>query len=232
MKDEKLRGFFSRHDGMALPAALVIVLFGSILVAGSFGFAVSSKKLATVRSSRYSDQVLASDYIEKTKGAILYKMSSTHRAIHPSSGGNWGERPSLGTVDGLLIDGPGLRADVTEGNRRVLLEVFDLTYEAGQLENTILNNPSELRRLPPMLKLTSSQMGVGSSMESVSKTPGVPNEDEPAKEKKEGSRVDLDYFGAYLIRVQLFRLPYSPGDKPVRVTEEAFFQVLDPNSSP
>jgi hypothetical protein len=41
----------------------------------------------------------------------------------------------------------------------------------------------------------------------------------------------LDYFGAYLIRVQLFKLPYSAGDKPVRVTEEAFFQVLDPNGT-
>jgi hypothetical protein len=231
MREKNLRGFFPRRRGMALPMALIVVLFGSILIVGSFGFAVSFKKLATERSVHYSEQVLASDYIEKTKGVILYKMQSDNKAPHPSLEVDWGDRPPLKTVGDLLIKKPGFYAEVTEGNRRVLVEVFDLTYEADQLEDTILNNPSELRRLPPMLKLTSSQLGVGNSMKNASKTPGVPNEDNPAKDETPKSRVDLDYFGAYLIRVQLFRLPYSAGDKPVRVTEEAFFQVLDPNGA-
>jgi hypothetical protein len=232
MEDKKLRKDISRRRGMALPVALIVVLFGSILVAGSFNFAVSSKKLATVRSSRYSDQILAFDYIEKTMGTILYKMRSDKKIMHPSLGADWGDRPPIGKVDDLLIKEPGLYADVAEGNRRVLLEVFDLTYETAQLENTIVNDPSELRRLPPMLQLTSRQLGVGNSMKNVTKTPGVSDENNPQKDDAANSRVDLDYFGAYLIRVQLFKLPYSTGDKPVRVTEEAFFQVLDPNSAP
>ncbi|MDR1621251.1 MAG: hypothetical protein LBS00_02625 [Synergistaceae bacterium] len=214
---------------MALPMALIFVLFGSILIAGSFNFAVSSKKLATARGSRYSDQVLAFGYIEKTKGAILHKMLSDKKALHPSLGADWEDGPPLGAVDDLLIREPGLYEDVTEGNRKVLLEVFDLTYETDQLESTIMDNSSELQRLPPMLKLTSSQLGVGSSMENATKTPGVPNEDNPKKD--EPAKVDLDCFGAYLIRVQLFRLPYSAGDKPIRVTEEAFFQVIDPSGA-
>ena len=220
---------------MALPMALIIVLFGSILVTGSFGFAVSSKKLATVRSKHYADQVLAFNYIEKTKGALLHKMLSGNKAIHPSVhpslGASWENAP-ISTVDDLLIKEPGFYADVIEGNRRVLLEVFDLTYETDQLERAIVDDPSSLRRLPPMLKLTSSQMGVGNSMTNVGKTSSVLNEDKPKKDNAANPRADLEYFGAYLIRVQLFKLPYSAGDKPIRVTEEAFFQALNPNGAP
>jgi hypothetical protein len=227
MEDKKLRKEISRRRGMALPMALIIALFGSILIAGSFKFAVSSKKLATAQGSRYSDQVLAFDYIEKAKGSILHKMQRDKKALHPSWAADWGDRPPIGAVDDLLIKEPNLYAEVTEGNRRVLLEVFDLTYETDQLENAIVGNPSELRRLPPMLKLTSSQLGVGNSMKNTGKIPGISGE-EPSQENHAASyRVDLDCFGAYLIRVQLFRLPYSTGDKPIRVTEEAFFQVLD-----
>ncbi|MDR1874244.1 MAG: hypothetical protein LBQ90_04420 [Synergistaceae bacterium] len=224
---------FSRRRGMALGMALVIVLFGSILAVGSFEFAMSSKKLSTTRSRRYVDQMLVSDYIEKAKGTILHRMLSSNRAMHPSLGSDWkvDPRPVFGAVDDLRIDDPGLSADTADKGRRVLLEVFDLTYETSQVGNTILDDPAELRRLPPVLNLTSGQTGSGGSMKSVGKAPGAPNAAD-APDTTGSSRIDLDYFGAYLIRVQLFRLPASPGDKPVRVTEEAFFQALDPKNDP
>ncbi|MDR1978386.1 MAG: hypothetical protein LBQ42_06600 [Synergistaceae bacterium] len=224
---------FSRRRGMTLVMALIIVLFGSILIVGGFELAMSSKKLSTARSRRYSDQMLASDYIEKAKGAILHKMSSSNRAMHPSLGSDWkvDPRPIFGAVDDLLINDPDLHADTVEKGRRVLLEVFDLTYETSQVGSAIPNDPAELRRLPPVLNLTSTQIGSGSSMKNVGKAPGAPNVVD-APDTTGSSRIDLDYFGAYLIRVQLFRLPASPGDKPIRVTEEAFFQVLDPKNDP
>ncbi|MDR1875149.1 MAG: hypothetical protein LBQ90_09090 [Synergistaceae bacterium] len=224
---------FLRRRAVVLPSVLVVILMVSLILVGIFEFAVSSKKLTTVRGDRYSDQILVSGYIEQAKGTLIHTMKTTGAAVHPSLGGaDWKSRPPLSTVDDLLVGGPAVNMEVTAGGRKLLLNVFDLTYDESQLANAnatanILHDPEELRRLPPALDLTSRQKGSEGGMSNAGSTEGA-RDIEDSDDGSAGSAIDLRYFGAYLIRAEVFMSPDLPphDSRRVRLTEEAFFQVL------
>jgi hypothetical protein len=242
--------FFARRRGFALQLALVVMLVGSILVVAIYEFTSMALKGTTERSVVYGDQMLVAGYAEKAKGAVLSEMKRVGTSIHP---GGYTElpdpgetiawqakpRPQIHSVDELQIkfDSPLLNFalsslvsdDRMEGGRRVVLQVFDLTYDATQITSSgILHDDilNDLENLPPALSLNSKQKG---------KSNGTKNEVEMVDDSAssvpqgdmEGKELDLARFGAYLIRTRIFE-----GDKLVRVTEEAFFQVLSSDTSP
>ncbi|MDR1623171.1 MAG: hypothetical protein LBS00_12460 [Synergistaceae bacterium] len=238
--------FFSRRRGFALQLALVVMLVGSILVVAIYEFTSMALKGTTERSVVYGDQMLVAGYAEKAKGVILSEMQRIGTAIHPRIGSiqytelpNPGQtiawqaknpkRPEIHSANELQIkfDAPPLDPalnslvsdDRMEGGRRVVLQVFDLTYDATQI-SSIVTNPAEMQNLPPALSLNSKQKGKSSGMGNEGMVDGDPKTGTPLDDMK-GKELDLARFGAYPIRTRIFE-----GDKLARVTEEAFFQVL------
>jgi hypothetical protein len=236
--------FFSRRRGFALQLALVVILVGSILVLAIYEFTSMALKGTTERSEIYGDQMLVAGYAEQAKGAILSEMARIETAIHPRIDSvqytelpNPGEiiawqreRPLLNSAGELQIkfDAPPLDSalsslvsdDRTEGGRRMVLQVFDLTYDATQISPSMLANPEEMRNLPPALSLNSKQKGKAVGMGNEGMTDGAPDIVNPVDDLK-GEELDLARFGAYLIRIKIFE-----ANKLARLTEEAFFQVL------
>ncbi|MDR2179219.1 MAG: hypothetical protein LBP21_02825 [Synergistaceae bacterium] len=238
--------FFSRRKGFALQLALIVMLVGGMLVLTIYEFTSMALKGTTQRSVVYGDQMLVASHAEKAKGVILSEMARVQAAIHPGSytespGSDvitWQKkpRPPISSVSDLQIkfDAPPLNSalsslisdDRIEGGRRVILQVFDLTYDATQISSSILSNPAELKNLPPALNLNSKQKGKGNGVANegdimVDGSAELPGDD------MEGKELDLASFGAYLIRTRIFE-----ADKLVRETEEAFFQVLSYDVSP
>jgi hypothetical protein len=242
MEDQKLRTGRQnmRQSGMPLlrrravmlPTVLVIILLVSLILVGVFEFAISTKNLTTVRGERYADQMLVFGYIEETKGKLIHKMKDTGEAIHPGGVAAWKLRPSLASVSGLRVgDEIGVNREVTDGGRKLRVNVFDLTYDTGQVESSITNDPNELRVLPPPLVLTAGQMGSRDGVINAGSTDGA-TDIRDSGDGTLGGAVDLRYFGAYLIRVEVFTSPDLPfhDARRVRLTEEAFLQVLSKDS--
>jgi hypothetical protein len=138
-----------------------------------------------------------------------------------------------------LHDGTSINENIVDGARRIVVEVFDLTYDEDQLTNLILDSADAVRELPVALNLTTKQRGsAGKETDNGGATPGAPDIGEMTEEDGLGA-IDLDYFGADLIRTKIFERRALAGDpqrvmrtKPLRVTEEAFFHVLDPANDP
>jgi hypothetical protein len=236
--------FCSRRKGFALQLALIVILVGSILVVAIYEFTSMALKGTTGRSVVYGDQMLVAGHAEKAKGAVLSEMKRIGAAIHPRIGSMqytelpvpgqtiaWqANRPEVHSVDQLQIkfDAPPLNSalsslvsdDRMEGGRRVVLQVFDLTYDATQISSMLVANPAAVQNLPPALSLNSKQKGKGNGVGNEGMTDGAPDKVDPVDDLK-GQELDLARFGAYLIRTRIFE-----ADKLVRVTEEAFFQVL------
>ncbi|MDR1376370.1 MAG: hypothetical protein LBJ22_02570 [Synergistaceae bacterium] len=240
---ESAGGGAARRQGFALHLALVVLLVGGILVIAIFQFTSMSFKETTGENVLYGDQMLVTSCAEKAKGAILSEMQRIGKAIHPGEYtkkvDEWQQkpRPAIKSVDDLQIKfdadtlNSGLSSSVsndwTENGRRVVLQVFDLTYDATQIQSSnILKDMTELRRLPPALNLNSkqtSQGGTGNIGDNIGATDTRKPLDDDA-----GKEIDLGRFGAYLIRARIF----DPGaNKPIRLTEEAFFQVLPSSPS-
>ena len=235
--------FFSGRKGLALQIALVVLLVGGILVAAIFEFTAVSTTGTTERSMRYGDQMTVAGYAEKAKGAILSEIARVGTAIHPgpftANVDDWqnSPRPQIDSVSDLQIRfdtaplnpalSPLVSDDRIERIRRVILEVFDLTYDATQIQSSdILTDPEELRRLPPALDLNSKQRGKGTGTENLGTIIGAVDT-EDALDDAEGGELDLSLFGAYLIRTSIYERDANVRvDRPIRVTEEAFFQVL------
>ena len=218
--------FLHRRPGVGLPLALVIVVVGSSLMALIFGMSTRFSETSTWQRMIYRDQVLVSSYIEKAKGEISAKIETDVEAFHPLPGDEWNAgSEKIGSLRDLqvFIKGPTaadepLSIDTLEGARRVVMRVYDLTYDVTWISDDI--SPTERLRLP-------SPLAIVDDVKEIVNTIDVDGERDDGSVKD--PETDISYLkpdrktiGAYLIRVGLFD---PDRGVLVRTTEEAFFQL-------
>lgn len=232
-----MRKFLKRRRGMGLPATICIVLVSLIIVAVIFQITTRFNRDMMQSRMVYSDQVVATSYIEKAKALIITKAKLERAAPHPLA--DWVNEPEgvIDELDDLLIYYGAAKdknnddlylTDVKEGIRQVSLRVYDLTYSPkNSLKSTITSDDKEM--LPAPIPLIA--MAGGTSSSSNTGTWTVVGEDnatdrQNANDDSNRPPVDLNALGAYLIRVII----NDKDGKPVRTTEESFFYVLETTS--
>lgn len=211
------------RGGFGLPMTLTIALVGAIMIGVVFTLATRFGTEEGVFRYAYSDQVLASSYIERAKGTISAWISEEGRALHPTDGDTWNTHPAIHSIDDLQIfldtdtpAGDPLNLDEVRGDRRVTMQVYDLTYSATQSIPDDMADEERLR-LPAPLALVTMQTSQA-SFENAGMVEGEGDVRYPSDSSGEGS-IDLNDIGAYLIRVQIF----GADGRLERTTEEAFF---------
>jgi hypothetical protein len=216
----------ARRDSVLI-LALMAMLVGGVVIGLLSDMMIRFSHISAQQVKVYSDHVIASSYLENAKGLISQFMRDRQYAPHPKAANLWGDPDvKIRSTEDLLV-----RLDMTNPNdplsvdqvaegRRVVINVYDLTYTMDKLANDIPD--AELARFPSPLALIPKWALMGEKeFETVSR---VETEDIKYTERTTPVRtVDLTQVGAYLIRVELF----EPGKSaPVRKIEEAFYQLV------
>lgn len=211
----RARRFFTlqggRRSGFILITALIIILLGGALSVGIFALANSMYATNLLNRRGYESQIDVNSYIEQAKGFIVAKnmeLGASNQPVLHGKGGVSDDYFPVNSLSDLQVCTPDaignilsrdipLSADRGVG-RRLTLQVYDANY---RIEDVKFVPTADL---PP--SLYPSHLSVS--------TPWGPTGGGAANHYKT--------YGAYLIRVELFR----DGVKgPLRRTEEAFFQV-------
>jgi hypothetical protein len=202
------------------------MLIGGVVIGLLFDMMTRFARISIQQAKVYSDRAIASNYLENAKGRISQFIRDKEYAPHPKDADLWSDpNVKIRSVEDLLVrldmadpDDP-LSVDRVAEGRRVVMNVYDLTYTVDKLAGDIPE--AELERFPPPLTVVPRWMLAGErESEAVSR---VEAQDIYYAEKASlAHTVDLSQVGAYLIRVQLF----EPGKSdPVRKIEEAFYQL-------
>jgi hypothetical protein len=203
------------------------MLVGGVVIGLLFDMMTRFARISAQQAKVYSDHVIASSYLENAKGLISRFMREREYAPHPQDADLWGDPDvKIRSVEDLLVrldmanpDDP-LSVDRVAEGRRVVMNVYDLTYTVDKLAGDLPE--AELVRFPPPLAIVPKRVLMGEKESEV--VSRVEVEDIKYTERTTPAHtVDLTRVGAYLIRVQLF----EPGKSaPVRKLEEAFYQLV------
>ena len=201
-----------RRSGFILVMALAIALLGAALSVGVFALAHSMHTTDVVNRRGYGAQIDVSAFIEQAKGFIVAKNVELRSDDNPVLHGRGATRKDyfpIHNLGDLQVCTPSEVADVLSreialsadrGARRLRLQVYDANYRIEDVR--FMPTPDMPPSLYPSRVQTSTSWGSGGT-------------------------VSVDHYknyGAYLIRVELFRDGRST---PLRRTEMAFFQYLD-----
>jgi len=227
------------RKGAALAIALVVVLVSGIVVAAVFRMAFQHARMSVHVRSHYTEHTILRSAVEEMKGLIFSDNINAGNIQHVNV------VASNGFIDnaGLLRFGPATAAPPAAnwvvnrvvisdgGQQRLIVEVYDMTFNPGQLEDDPGNNPANV----PFMALVRP---VGVEAYNFFFPPHTFLEANPgavARGEIEGESADSgeahvtipnQQFGAYLIRARLFDgvNPNVNVDRPLRIIEEAFVQ--------
>ena len=226
---------YSRKGG-ALIMALMVVLGGGALIAATFEMVFIYSWFTQEQRSLYVDHTILASYIQEIKAQIIAYNLGKGEILHA---------PDILTATGPTLTVEDLRFkdedfespsslsqklnvpfDTTNptgvGPRKVEVEVYDMVFNPN-LVNWDEYDPDKF--FPPVMNRLRHSSTTCLGENGVEGTPCCPVAD----------RADLRGYGAYLIRVMLYdaRLfkPRRGGDRPIRIIEEAFVQILDPEPS-
>ena len=238
MEDTKLKilpGFTSkpvgsllRHQGLALPTVLLAAIVGAFLVATIFDIASRFGMENILFRRTYADQTTATSHIERAKGLIAAKIATDKEALHPMDGDDWNEHPAINSLGDIQIFLNGDRTppdplvvdEALPENRRVTMNVYDLTYMAANVPPPPTVSVTQRLLLPAPIDLTS--VASSSNHWSGHYADGDLSTNRPP-DAGGASELDLKTFGAYLVRVEIF----NQDGRLARRAEEAFFIRAD-----
>ncbi len=203
-----------RRSGFILITALIVILLGAVLSVGIFTLANSMYTTNLLNRHGYEDQIAVTGLIEQAKGFIVARnveLRSDDKPVLHGRGAAANDYFPIHTLNDLQVCTPpdvgdvlsrevALRADHRGVARRLRLQVYDANYRVGDVRFTPTPD------MPPSL---------------------YPSHVESNTSWGSGGTVSADYYrnyGAYLVRVELFRDGRSA---PLRRTEMAFFQYVD-----
>jgi hypothetical protein len=226
----------SLHKGFALVMALVIVVVGSvlsgILIHMGYSFLTSTRQ----QRNFYGDHLSVTDYIQEVKGLLI--QANIDRGA--GGGGVWHGQglddeldSEIRSVSDLLLNDARFSFDadvvsIGQERQKVRVNVFDVHYHERQLQDGLREDAAQMRILPAPINATG-----GRAASSINDTEG--DGKSPGKGTIEGSvggTYPWDRFGAYVVRVQLFNAGTAGRLTPVRTAEEAFYQILSPDTAP
>jgi hypothetical protein len=215
--------------------ALVVIAIGVVMSAIIFDMGFSFFSTTMNQESLYVDHVAATDYVEAAKGWLVkYNLESPTGVMHALL------RPSpdipVTSLNDLMLDDPEgtpLEKRYLSFDReiaynrgavtKIAVNVFDVHYFKENIAPNLLNDPVQMRFMPPPINAvggTAIPSG-GMASEGDATTPDV-----GVAEKAFSSFYPWDSYGAYVVRVQLYDVDKSGRRILKRVTDEAFFQVL------
>ena len=210
-----------KRGGVGVIMAVVFSLFGLLLVALMFNSTTDFVRLFARHRRVYVDSIIASNYIERMKGAITTENVRRRENDTPVLRGEENNEPTfegvfINSVDGLLLeDGFGLLLENIEGQqRRVEVRVFDAFYLPRNLAPFTM---SDYERLPPSLFM------IGELEPDWAVTGRDGRYEEFFAELEANMELAWRTLGAYVVRVEIYD---TLNDRLVRVTEEAFIQFL------
>lgn len=202
-----------RRSGFILVTALIIALLGAALSVGVFALAHSMHTTDIVNRRNYEDQIEIGRYIEQAKGFIVARnveLRSDDKPVLHGRAGTSNDYFPVNSLNDLQVCTPADVANVLSRDiplsadlgfaRRLRLQVFDANYRPADVHFTPTAD------MPPSLYPSQAAASTGWG------TGGTASEDH------------YRHYGAYLVRVELFREGRSA---PLRRTEMAFFQYVD-----
>lgn len=224
-----------KRSGFILVTALIIVLLGAALSIGIFALANSMYTTDLVNRKDYEEQIQVNQVIESAKGFIVnenYRRSddvSGRRIVLHGRGGTSDDYFLIRSLNDLQVCMPkpveeALSRDIPLTHDRnfrrwMTLQVYDANYRVDDLR--FIPTSDAPPSLSPSARLADSGGQDAWSMEGVEIV-------DPSTKTVSGDALPAQFykhFGAYLIRVRLFREGLA---EPVRQTEEMFFMTIPP----
>ncbi|MDR3231691.1 MAG: hypothetical protein LBT65_09625 [Synergistaceae bacterium] len=221
---------FRRRRGVALVLALLVILIGSSVAAMIYDTSFNFSLQGQLQKEIYVDHTTVLDTVQTVKGFIISTNSSDTKAMHTPNYVYSDDASTISSVRALRLgpasipDSPlSLSCDIVVSNgtgpQHLEVSVYDLCYKTGDLEASVRNDGDQMMELPPpfMMKgVTGGVGGVVSTGDTLVVGDLAAPLDDPAGE------LDMEKYGAYLIRVRL----RDAGRRQIRMAEEAFVQVL------
>ena len=250
-KRRSIRFARSRRRGFVLLMALLVILLGVALTLGIFALSRSVYNLDITARSDYDDYIDVTSVIEEAKGFIVAEnnrrsedVEGARVVLHGKGGGDGKDYFKINSLEDLQVCTPAtvvhiLSRDIPispEGRptsygsspeRFMRLQVFDANYRAEDVKFTPAPG---LAGFPPSAMppggyslSTLEQEGTSGASHGEEYTKGGRGGADPGEEPKFNVYED---FGAYLIRVDIFR---AGREAPIRRIEEMFYMRIPPN---
>jgi hypothetical protein len=204
---------------MGLVLALGVMLVGSLLTALIYEITFHYAWFRQPQKAMYVNHTTVLDAIQAMKGFIIETNSADNRAMHvPNLDFN---STDITNVSVLRFSNPELKIDTDVrsgvGAQRLTVDVYDLYYNPANLNDSVWNDPDQVKELPPPFNLTASF-----EMEGVGDDGGEGHNADVSDLLGSDVVFNPQKYGAYLIRARLF-----DSSRLVRAAEEVFIQVLE-----
>ena len=223
-----------KRKGFALVLALIVVAIGLILVAVMFNSVSSFTNFFSEYRQAYVDTIIARNYIERMKGEIVAENNARSGTgvgvLHGIQNQDEGfPENAITSLEGLVVydaTSPDRFSFIVNENvngpQRVEVIVYDANYRVEGIDSSSFPL-ADIYELPPSFFV---EGGAAPDWVPIGKDGSDYNEFEEPVLAMKGAHSN---YGAYLIRVKIFdtaNSTYHNPDRLVRVTEEAFLQVI------
>ena len=221
-------GWARRRRGFILVMALIVILVGAALTVGMLVLTEGFSRGSIFQRMAYEQHIDVANEVKRIEAFLIKTNQDRYegggRVLHGQgyTAADYGN-PIKRLEDLQVTEHPDvLSTDRTEGNQRLVVQVYDANYRIEDLTKDLMEHPAKLRSFPPSL-LPPSFSGTGSSSVSGG---GGSVQVSVSQEKIYG------VFGAYLLRVQLYtRKDGSAPWRFQRSAEEGFFAVASSDIS-
>lgn len=215
--------FLRRRKGAGLVLALVIILIGSALTAAMFEMGSAFMVSMGFQQNIYSDHTVGLNYIQEAIAFITRTNNAGGRIVLHRPPVSHDTR-IITSVQDIQFPEEQLSFDQKVPGFLDLwarLSVFDVSYHGISAE--MESHPEERKALPPPLNIYGTSSG-GSGMKNDGD--GALASDKSPYRYDEEMKANLENYGAYLVRVTLYRRDRQDRVSVVRKVEEGFFQVI------
>lgn len=225
-----LKAVTSKHEGVALILALLVLVIGGVLAAVIFDISIAFLNTRRQQRVTYIDHALVVDIAQQVMGFIVETNSRDGTVMHPEGYSGTDVRiDDLSTI--RFTDTPHdlLSSDRTFGSgaglRYCTINVYDTHYLPGQLQSSIRNSPEQMKELPPPIYITLNRISSGGNMENDASAT-TPELGPGTGESGMPQGPDWSTYGSYLIRIRLFHVDEHGARILRRTVDQAFIQVL------
>ncbi|MDR3264485.1 MAG: hypothetical protein LBT15_00595 [Synergistaceae bacterium] len=207
--------------------ALVVILVVSVCAALLYDITFRFARVSLPQRNTYMNHTTVLDAIQTVRGYILSVNSADGVAMHPP--GFDYEKKKITSLSDIRFPRSELSSDTMvsngAGTQRLVVQVYDMYYNADNLDASLLNDPIQMKDLPPPIDMVGAQASGGENVyregeKTISDTGS--NDDISG-----GGTLDPQKYGAYLVRALLYDVDGNASPKLVRMAEEAFVQVLE-----
>jgi len=214
------------RKGVALIMALTVVLIGGAIIAITFNIVFSQAWISGEQKGGYVDHTTLRSAVESMKGRVISENITAGRTQHVHAA--LVRSADITSAEDLRFDNWLLDVNVSSGvgPQRVVVEVYDTYFDLSQvLDRNVLLANAEF--FPPSFKMEGTQSTTITNDPTLGRRGRVlgratHSSVNPFISAPTGGGLNLDHYGAYLLRARLF----DRNNKLLRTAEELFVQIL------